>query len=80
MALYTEPAVSIPVFRDVQHEREQAARFGVLTMQDVRRCLTATYCHYPPDERLELLERDLRCAVALARTAWRYALRAQETR
>lgn len=80
MALYTEPVVSIPVYRDVQYEREQAARFGLLTMQDIRRCLKAEYCHRTPEERQELLELDLRCAVGLARIAWRYALRAQETR
>lgn len=79
-SLYTEPIVRAPVRRDRAFEREQAERFGLLCRGDIRRCLQAEYLHHSVEVRTKLLDRDLRCAVALARIAWRYALRVEDGR
>jgi 2-polyprenyl-6-methoxyphenol hydroxylase-like FAD-dependent oxidoreductase len=78
VSLYKDIPIRPPDRQDAEENRRQAERFGLLCVSDIRYCLIAKYTHQPPDVRQQRLDEDQRCAVAMARMAWRYALRMPE--
>lgn len=75
MSLYKDILVR-PVPRvDVAYEVGRASYLGAIACADIRRCLDYRYLSFSPEERAERLALDERCAVGVARAAWRHALR-----